>query len=88
MNQDPERAGRPLSCPEHVKLVAAVERMRAILERCAAGTDEMICTVRTLAERIARLETRVSLYAGILGACAGIAGWVVGALVVHWISKE
>ena len=88
MKQDTQTPDPPLSCPAHVDLVASIERMRAILERCATGTDAMVCTLRSLTERIARLETRVSLYAGILGACAGVAGWVLGALLVHWISNK
>ena len=81
------RPTRPY-CGAHIDVVSALERLRTVLERAAAATDELLATVNRLNERIAKLEVRLSLYAALLGACAGIAGWILGALVVQWLSKS
>lgn len=75
-------------CDGHVDLVAAVERCSTILDRAVAATDALVEKVQLLAERVARLETRLSLYAALLGTCAGAGGWILGALVAQWIFKK
>ena len=84
MSRDIEHA----YCDGHVDLVAAVERCSVILNRAAGATDVLVEKVQHLAERVARLETRLSLYAALLGMCAGAGGWILGALVAQWISKK
>jgi len=84
MSRDTEHA----YCDGHVDLVTAVERCSTILDRAAGATDALVEKVQHLAERVARLETRLSLYAALLGTCAGAGGWILGALVAHWISEK
>lgn len=75
-------------CDAHVELVGALERCGAILDRAAGATDALIDKVHVLAERIARLETRLSLYAVLFASGAAAAGWILGAMVAHWLGNR
>ena len=75
-------------CAAHVDLVGALERCSAILDRASTATDGLIEKVQGLSERIARLETRLSLFVALFGTCAGAAGWMLGALFVHWLGNK